>query len=110
MKIVCIAGGVGGAKLAFGLSMVLPAEDLTVVVNVGDDFTHLGLRICPDLDTVTYTLAGLDNRETGWGLAGDTFRPWTPWRGSMARPGSVSATRTSRRTFGGPLCCRKAWG
>ena len=74
MKIVCIAGGVGGAKLAFGLSRVLPAEDLTVVVNVGDDFTHLGLRICPDLDTVTYTLAGLDNRETGWGLTGDTFQ------------------------------------
>ena len=73
MKIVCIAGGVGGAKLAFGLSRVLPPQDLTVVVNIGDDFTHLGLRICPDLDTVTYTLAGLDNRETGWGVAGDTF-------------------------------------
>jgi LPPG:FO 2-phospho-L-lactate transferase len=53
---------------------VLPPEDLTVVVNTGDDFTHLGLRICPDLDTVTYTLAGLDNRETGWGLTGDTFK------------------------------------
>ncbi len=73
MKVVAIAGGVGGAKLAFGLSKVLPPEDLTVIVNVGDDFTHLGLRICPDLDTVTYTLAGLDNRETGWGVAGDTF-------------------------------------
>ena len=68
MKVVCLAGGVGGAKLAFGLMRVLPPEDLTVVVNTGDDFTHLGLRICPDLDTVTYTLAGLDNRETGWGL------------------------------------------
>jgi LPPG:FO 2-phospho-L-lactate transferase len=74
VKIVAIAGGVGGAKLAFGLSKLLPPEDLTVVVNVGDDFTHLGLRICPDLDTVTYTLAGLDNRETGWGLSGDTFQ------------------------------------
>ena len=74
MKVVVIAGGVGGAKLAFGLAQVLPPEALTVVVNVGDDFTHLGLRICPDLDTVTYTLAGLDNRETGWGLAGDTFQ------------------------------------
>jgi LPPG:FO 2-phospho-L-lactate transferase len=73
VKVVCLAGGVGGAKLAFGLMRVLPPEDLTVVVNTGDDFTHLGLRICPDLDTVTYTLAGLDNRETGWGLAGDTF-------------------------------------
>jgi len=74
VKIVLLAGGVGGAKLAFGLSKILPPKDLTVVVNVGDDFTHLGLRICPDLDTVTYTLAGLDNRETGWGVAGDTFQ------------------------------------
>jgi len=73
VKVVCLAGGVGGAKLAFGLMRVLPPEDLTVVVNTGDDFTHLGLRICPDLDTVTYTLAGLDNRDTGWGLTGDTF-------------------------------------
>ena len=73
MKFVCLAGGVGGAKLAFGLMRVLPPQDLTIVVNTGDDFTHLGLRICPDLDTVTYTLAGLDNRDTGWGLAGDTF-------------------------------------
>jgi len=73
VKVVCLAGGVGGAKLAFGLMRVLPPEDLIVVVNTGDDFTHLGLRICPDLDTVTYTLAGLDNRETGWGLTGDTF-------------------------------------
>jgi LPPG:FO 2-phospho-L-lactate transferase len=72
VKVVCLAGGVGGAKLAFGLMRVLPPVDLTVVVNTGDDFTHLGLRICPDLDTVTYTLAGLDNRETGWGLTGDT--------------------------------------
>ena len=74
MKVVLLAGGVGGAKLAFGLARVLPAEDLTVVVNTGDDFTHLGLRICPDLDTVTYNLGGLDNRETGWGVAGDTFQ------------------------------------
>jgi LPPG:FO 2-phospho-L-lactate transferase len=74
VKVVAIAGGVGGAKLAHGLAQVLAPADLTVVVNVGDDFTHLGLRICPDLDTVTYTLAGLDNRETGWGVAGDTFQ------------------------------------
>ena len=74
MKVVCLAGGVGGAKLAFGLSRAVPPEELTVVVNIGDAVTHLGLRICPDLDTVTYTLAGLENRETGWGLAGDTFQ------------------------------------
>jgi LPPG:FO 2-phospho-L-lactate transferase len=73
MKVVVLAGGVGGARLAHGFYQALPPQDLTVVVNTGDDFEHLGLRICPDLDTVTYTLAGLANRETGWGVAGDTF-------------------------------------
>lgn len=73
MNTVLIAGGVGGARLAAGFARALPPDELTVVVNVGDDFTHLGLRICPDIDTVTYTLAGLENRVTGWGLAGDTF-------------------------------------
>lgn len=71
--IVALAGGVGGAKFAHGLAMRLPAEALTVVVNTGDDFEHLGLSISPDLDTVMYTLAGLANPEAGWGLAGDTF-------------------------------------
>jgi LPPG:FO 2-phospho-L-lactate transferase len=73
LKVVLLAGGVGGARLASGFYAALPPEDLTIVVNTGDDFDHLGLRICPDLDTVTYTLAGLANRETGWGVAGDTF-------------------------------------
>lgn len=73
MKIVAFAGGVGGAKLAQGLAQVLPSQDLTVVVNTGDDFEHLGLYICPDLDTVCYTLAGLANPETGWGRAGETW-------------------------------------
>src|SRR5512140_3622616 len=73
MKVVALAGGVGGAKLADGLAQVLPPEDLTVVVNTGDDFEHLGLSICPDLDTVCYTLAGLANPETGWGRSGETF-------------------------------------
>ncbi len=72
--IVALAGGVGGAKLADGLARVLVPGDLTVVVNTGDDFDLHGLRICPDLDTVMYTLAGLANPVTGWGLAGDTFR------------------------------------
>lgn len=73
MKVVALAGGVGGAKMAEGLSLALSPEDLTVIVNVGDDFDHLGLRICPDLDTVCYTLAGLANQETGWGRSEDTF-------------------------------------
>jgi LPPG:FO 2-phospho-L-lactate transferase len=73
MKIVALAGGGGGAKLADGLAQILPPEDLTIVVNTGDDFEHLGLYICPDLDTVCYTLAGLVNPETGWGRADETF-------------------------------------
>jgi LPPG:FO 2-phospho-L-lactate transferase len=73
MKIVALAGGVGGAKLVDGLSHVLPDESLTVVVNTGDDFDHLGLRICPDLDTICYTLAGIANPETGWGRADETW-------------------------------------
>ena len=73
MKVVALAGGVGGAKLVDGLAHVLAAEDLTVIVNTGDDFEHLGLQICPDLDTVCYTLAGLANPTTGWGREGETW-------------------------------------
>jgi LPPG:FO 2-phospho-L-lactate transferase len=73
LKIVALAGGVGGAKLANGLAGILPPENLTVVVNVADDFELFGLTICPDLDTVMYTLAGIASAETGWGIAGDTF-------------------------------------
>jgi LPPG:FO 2-phospho-L-lactate transferase len=74
MKIVALAGGVGGAKLAQGLSAVLPEDELIVVVNTGDDFTFYGLYICPDLDTVTYTLAGMANPVTGWGILDDSFK------------------------------------
>jgi len=74
MKIVALAGGVGGAKLAHGLAQILPPEDLTVIVNTGDDFEHLGMYICPDLDTVCYTLAGLANPETGWGRVDETWQ------------------------------------
>lgn len=73
MKITALAGGVGGAKLAHGLSLILPPEDLTVIVNTGDDFEHLGLYISPDLDTVCYTLAGLANPETGWGRVNESW-------------------------------------
>lgn len=72
-KILALAGGVGGAKLVRGLASVLPPKDLIVVVNTGDDFSYLGLSISPDLDTVMYTLAGINNTETGWGVAGDTW-------------------------------------
>jgi LPPG:FO 2-phospho-L-lactate transferase len=74
MKIVALAGGVGGAKLADGLAQVLPPADLTIVVNTGDDFEHFGLSISPDLDTVCYTIAGLASPETGWGRSDETFQ------------------------------------
>lgn len=72
MKAVALAGGVGGAKLAHGLQAVL-GSDLTVVVNTGDDFERHGLLVCADHDTVMYTLAGIANREWGWGIAGETW-------------------------------------
>jgi len=74
VNVVALAGGVGGAKLADGLAQVLPPENLTIIVNTGDDFVHLGLNISPDLDTVCYTLAGLANPATGWGRAGETWQ------------------------------------
>jgi len=73
MKIVALAGGVGGAKLAHGLAQILPPEELTVIVNTGDDFEHYGLYVSPDLDTVCYTLAGMANPETGWGLMNESW-------------------------------------
>ena len=71
--ILALAGGVGGAKLADGLARVLEARELTVAVNTGDDFEHLGLHISPDLDTVMYTLAAVANPDTGWGQAGESW-------------------------------------
>lgn len=71
--ILALAGGVGGAKLARGLADILSTDELTVVVNTGDDFLHLGLHIAPDLDTVMYTLAGINNSDLGWGIAGETW-------------------------------------
>jgi LPPG:FO 2-phospho-L-lactate transferase len=70
--IVALAGGVGGAKMAQGLQCALSPGDLTVVVNTADDFDLYGLRICPDLDTVMYTLAGIADPGNGWGVAGDS--------------------------------------
>ena len=71
--VVALAGGVGGAKLADGLYRALPPGRLVIVINTADDFELFGLRISPDVDTVMYTLAGLANPDTGWGIAGDTF-------------------------------------
>jgi LPPG:FO 2-phospho-L-lactate transferase len=76
MKVAALAGGVGGAKLADGLARALPPEDLTIVVNTGDDFVHLGLSISPDLDTVCYMLAGIHNPDTGWGRAEESWQTY----------------------------------
>jgi LPPG:FO 2-phospho-L-lactate transferase len=72
-RVLALSGGIGGAKLALGLSRVLPAEELVIVANTGDDFEHLGLSISPDIDTLTYVLAGLDNPVTGWGRRDETW-------------------------------------
>jgi len=71
--VVALCGGIGGAKLVLGLSRVVPGADLMVVANTGDDFGHLGLDISPDLDTVMYTLAGLDDPRRGWGRRDETW-------------------------------------
>ncbi len=73
MKIVALAGGVGGAKLADGIYRLIPKVELTVIVNTGDDFTHFGLNISPDLDTVCYNLAGMENPETVWGRGSENW-------------------------------------
>jgi LPPG:FO 2-phospho-L-lactate transferase len=77
MKVVALAGGVGGAKLADGLAQCLPGEDLSVIVNTGDDFEFLGLRISPDVDTVCYALSGMENPVTGWGQRDETWNAYT---------------------------------
>jgi LPPG:FO 2-phospho-L-lactate transferase len=72
-SVLALSGGIGGAKLALGLYRILPSAALTVVANTGDDFTHLGLAISPDADTLLYTLAGLDDPERGWGRRDETW-------------------------------------
>jgi len=72
--IAVLSGGVGAARLLRALASVVSRDEITAIVNVGDDLTLHGLTICPDLDTITYTLAGLNNEELGWGLTGETWR------------------------------------
>src|SRR4051794_2707846 len=73
MRIVSLAGGIGGARFLRGLKAAAPGSEITVIGNTGDDITLFGLRVCPDLDTVMYTLGGGINEEQGWGRAGETF-------------------------------------
>jgi LPPG:FO 2-phospho-L-lactate transferase len=111
MKVCALAGGVGGAKLASGLQDVLSAGDLSVVVNTADDFDLWGLHICPDLDTVMYTLAGISNPETGWGIANESFETLNmlerygeeTWFKLGDKDLATHALRTSRMRCGGTL-------
>ena len=73
-KIVALCGGIGGSKLALGLNNILDQKNLSIITNTGDDFLYLGFYICPDIDTVIYTLAGVNNKETGWGREDETWK------------------------------------
>jgi len=72
-RVTVLTGGVGGAKLVLGLTRVMPPEHITAIINTGDDFTHLGLRVSPDIDTLLYTLSGRSNEQQGWGRSGETW-------------------------------------
>lgn len=123
MKIAAFAGGVGGAKLVHGLTRLLTPQELTIIVNTGDDFEHLGLSISPDLDTVCYTLAGLANPLTGWGRVDETWHAFDgieklggqTWFRLGDRDLGTHLVRTERRKRGDKLStitedfCR-AWG
>ncbi len=109
--LVALCGGVGAARMLSGLVRVVPPDDITAIVNVGDDMVLHGLHISPDLDTITYTLAGMDNRETGWGVAGES---WTvmdelgrlggeDWFRLGDRDLATHLFRTGRLAAGAPL-------
>ncbi len=110
LRVLALAGGVGGAKLAEGLAQIL-GERLTVLVNTGDDFEHFGFRISPDLDTVVYTLAGIANPETGWGLKNESWEfmdqigqlGGPTWFSIGDRDAALHALRTSKLLEGETL-------
>ena len=109
--LVALAGGVGAARLLAGLVQVVDPATVTAVVNTGDDMVLHGLHISPDIDTVTYTLAGLDNKETGWGLTGETWTVMTAleeiggesWFRLGDRDLATHLYRTQRLASGAPL-------
>ena len=114
--IVTLAGGVGAARMLAGLMQVVSHDELTAIVNVGDDLELHGLRICPDLDTVTYTLAGAINPDTGWGLVDETWQARTmleqyggvSWFGLGDRDLGTHLFRTQRLAEGADIA--EAWG
>ena len=113
VRIAALAGGVGAARMLGGLTAVVPAEEITAVVNTGDDTVLHGLHISPDLDTVTYTLAGMINRQNGWGLEGETWAAMTElraysgdrlgWFNLGDRDIGTHLYRTTRLSEGAPL-------
>ncbi len=107
--VVALCGGVGGAKLAHGLALTLPPEELSIIVNTGDDFEHLGLHISPDLDSVLYALSGLsDLRSRAGAGAMKAGRSWARLADWAAKPGSSSATRIWPCMSSAPGDSRKA--
>jgi LPPG:FO 2-phospho-L-lactate transferase len=121
--IAVLSGGVGAARMLRALSDVMPASDLVAVVNTGDDLELYGLSVSPDLDTVTYTLAGAVNAATGWGLVGESFQALdaiarygvTTWFGLGDRDLATHIYRTMRLRQGAPLSTvteeiTTAWG
>ncbi len=110
--VLALSGGIGGAKLALGLARILPPQDLLVIANTGDDFEHLGLAISPDIDTLMYTLAGLDNPELGWGRRDETWSfmetlaalGGADWFRLGDRDLAVHVERTRRLRSGETLC------
>ena len=105
-RVIALSGGVGGAKLALGLSRVLSPSDLTVIANTGDDFEHLGLAISPDIDTLLYTLGELDNPGTGWGRAMSwnfmaALRRWAAKRGPPGHRDLATHLERTRRLRAG---------
>lgn len=122
-RVTVLTGGVGGAKLVLGLCHAMPAEAVTAIVNTGDDFTHLGLAISPDIDTLLYTLSGKSNAAQGWGREGETWSFMAALR-SLGGPGwfnlgdgdvALHVWRTARLAAGKTLSAvtadiAKAWG
>ena len=96
--VLALAGGVGGAKLAHGLSLVKDPCDLVIVVNTGDDFTHLGFHISPDLDSVIYKFAGINDPIRGWGIEMKLGTLWMRFPESGVKHGLALETETSLRT------------
>ena len=109
LMIVALAGGVGAARLLCGLVAVADPASVMAVVNTGDDTVLHGLHISPDLDTVTYTLAGVINPDTGWGLSGETWAAMEGFAPTAAgdSAGSTSAIATSARTCIAPRAWRR---